>query len=317
MPVYSTDLSGFLERCEAKRVAKSRYSIVIEKSEQIDLLGSDILFTRLEREYGILYGVLRRAKSEDMKLVKKFVSEMDIDPIETSSTSLYHFLKGPKNYSGYFLREYRAGAKLLQSYFKDHTQVESHRLILKRLNRDWKDDLKPYWATLKSRRTNTTIQVESEGFVTMDRVPESMNLIDVIVNMKIDDHRKALDNVRKVRIFKREELKIPVNLHTNLVIGLDKEYGKERLPKLESATERLIGYLNESAGVYGITRNRDLINFNLVYSKLLNEAKREITSALSVDISPENIIISPYTFPNYNDLVHLYYGIDRYFDFSL
>ena len=136
MPVYSTDLSGFLERCEAKRVAKSRYSIVIEKSEQIDLLGSDILFTRLEREYGILYGVLRRAKSEDMKLVKKFVSEMDIDPIETSSTSLYHFLKGPKNYSGYFLREYRAGAKLLQSYFKDHTQVESHRLILKRLNRD-------------------------------------------------------------------------------------------------------------------------------------------------------------------------------------
>ena len=151
----------------------------------------------------------------------------------------------------------------------------------------------------------------------MDRVPESMNLIDVIVNMKIDDHRKALDNVRKVRIFKREELKIPVNLHTNLVIGLDKEYGKERLPKLESATERLIGYLNESAGVYGITRNRDLINFNLVYSKLLNEAKREITSALSVDISPENIIISPYTFPNYNDLVHLYYGIDRYFDFSL
>jgi hypothetical protein len=298
-------------------IAENRYSIAIKKSEQIDLFGSDILFTRLEGEYGILYGVLRRTKPEDMKLVKKFVSEMDINPIETSSTSLYHFLKESKNYSGYVLREYRAGARLLQSYFKDHTQVESHRLIIKRLNRDWKDGLKPYWATLKSKRTNTIIQVDSEGFITMDRVPESMSLIDLIVNMKINDHRKALDNVRKVKIFRREELKIPVNLHTNLVIRLGKEYREEYPQKLGSATEKLIGYLNESAGVYGIRRTRDLINFNLVYSKLSNEAKREITSALSVDISPENIIISPYTFPDYNDLVHLYYGIDRYFDFSL
>ena len=317
LPVYSTDLSRFIESYDAKIFAENKYSVPVKRPEVVNILGSDVLFTRIDREYGILYGVLRRTKSEDMRFVSKFISGMSIEPIETSSTSLYYFLRVQKNYDGYFLREYRAGTSLLQSYFKDHTQTELHRLILKRLNKDWKDGLKPYFATLKSRRTNTTILVESEGFITMDKVPESMNLIDSLVDLKIEDHRKAMANVRKVRIFKNEAWKIPVNLHANLVIELDKAYGIEQPSRLESATDRLIGYLNEAAGVYGIHKDRNVVNFNLVYSRLSNEEKREITSSLSIDVSSENIIISPYTIPNYNDLVHLYYGIDRYFDFAL
>ena len=316
LPVYSNDLSGFIEKCGAKKIAENKYSILLREVEQVNLLGNDVLFNRIDREYGILYGVLRRAKSDDMKFVKKFASGMGIESIETSSSSLYYFLKWQKNYEGYFLREYRAGAPLLQSYFKDHTQVKLHRLILKRLDRDWKDGLKPYFATLKSKTINATIQVEGEGFVTMDRLPESMKLVDSLLAMKVADHRKALNNVRKVRVFRKEELKIPVDLHTNLVIELNKWFGGDELAKLESASDRLISYLNESAGVYGINRNKLLVTFNLVYSKLTKDEKRDITSALSVDISPENIIISPNTLPNHNDLLHLYYGIDRYFDFS-
>lgn len=316
LPVYSNDLSGFIEKCGAKKIAENKYSILLKETEQVNLLGNDVLFNSIDREYGILYGVLRRAKSEDMRFVRKFVSEMDIEPIDTSSSSLYYFLKGQKNYEGYLLREYRAGASLLQSYFKDHTQEELHRLILKRLERDWKDGLKPYFATLKSKTVNETIQIEGEGFITMERLPTTMKLVDSLVAMKVADHRKALDSVRKVRIFRKEELKIPIYLHSNLVIELNKRFGELEFAKLKSASDRLINYLNESAGVYGISRNKPFVTFNLVYSRLAKDETREITTALSVDISPENIIISPNTFPNHNDLVHLYYGIDRYFDFS-
>ena len=148
----------------------------------------------------------------------------------------------------------------------------------------------------------------------MDRLPESMELVDSLVNRSIEDHRKALRNVSKIRIIRNEKMKIPVELHTNLVIKLNKDFLGDELVKIEAASERLISYLNESAGVSGINKGNSLVSFNLVYSRLTDDKKVDITSALSVDISPENIIVSPNITPNQNDLMNLYYGIDRYFD---
>jgi hypothetical protein len=315
MPVYSNNLGEFIELNGAKEFAENKYSILLKREELVNLLGKDVLLNLTDQEYGVFYGVVRRVKSEDMKLVRKLINDMDVEPIRTSSTSLYNFLRRQDNYAGYFLREYRAKNSLLQSYFKDHTQEQVHRLILKKLNRDWEDGLKPYFATFKSKNLNSTVQIDDNGFITMDRLPVSMDLVESIVSMKINDHRKALNEVRKVRVFRKEGLMVPINVHTNLVIELNLNYKGRNLDKLEAATDELIGYLNEDAGVYGIKKDRKLITFNLVYSKLTNNDKREITSSLSIDISPDNIIISPNRAPIYGDLTHLYYGIDRYFKF--
>jgi len=151
----------------------------------------------------------------------------------------------------------------------------------------------------------------------MDRLPVSMEIVDSLVNMSIKDHKKALKNISEIKIIENEKMKIPVELHSNLVIKLKKDFLGEKLLKVEAATNRLISYLNDSAEVFSYRKSNSLITFNLVYSRLTEDKKVNITSAVSVDISPENIIISPNMKTNQNDLLNLYYGIDRYFDFYI
>lgn len=298
-------------------IEERKYSVLLKQEEAVRLFGKDVLLNLVDKDYGVLYGVIKRNKADNIKQAKKLINRMDIEAVETSSTSLYYFLRNQANYPGYLLREYRAGAALLQSYFKDHTPLMAHRLILKRLATDWRDNLKPYSAALKSRTINANIFIESEGFITMDRNLETAALIDRLINMKILDHKKALERVRAVRIFTKEELKTPISLHRNLAVQLNEKYKEKWVGKFKTASERLVDYLNESAGVYGLNREKEVTSFNLVYSKSVEDMKSTITTALSIDISPENIIISPNTGPDYFDLLHLYYGIDRYFDFAV
>jgi hypothetical protein len=214
---------------------------------------------------------------------------------------------------GYLVREYRAGTHLLQSYFKDDTVEGPHRLVLKRIKTDWNDGIKPYNATLKSQTESVTLSLSGEGLIMLSRVPTNMALINKICKIMVRDHQITLNRVKEIRIIPVKPPEWPVALHGDLTLELDGGYEGEGLPKLASAEEKLLNYLYEIAGVYGKERSDHFFGFNLVYSGPEKDKKLNITSALSIDITPKNIVISPNSPPDATDLMRLYYGIDRYF----
>jgi hypothetical protein len=299
-----------------KEISDGRYSINLKESPIVNLLGSDLILERVDSTYGILFGVLKRSTHQDTKLFINYLDKIGLNNVELGSTSLFKLLIESSRHKGYLVREYRAGTHLLQSYFKDDTVEGPHRLVLKRLKTDWNDGIKPYYATLKSQTESTTLSLSREGLILMSKVPSNMTIVNDICGMMIRDHRIVLNRVKAIKIITVNPPEWPVTLHGDLIIELNKGYEGAGVTKLASAEEKLLNYLGETAGIYGKDRNDSSFSFNLVYSRFRRNEKIEITSALSIDITAKKIVIYPNSPPDANDLIHLYYGIDRYFKFD-
>ena len=132
----------------------------------------------------------------------------------------------------------------------------------------------------------------------------------------IDTNKNVSDNLKKIEIFQKEGFNASTKIHSDVIILLSKKYDEDRPDRVDCAAERLIGYLKLVASVSGMNNHQGVTAFNLVYSRRVDGKKHEITSALSVDISRKSILVSPNGACNLIDLVHLFCGIDRYFEFE-
>lgn len=304
------------EKWKLEEISDERYSVNLKESPIANLLGSDLILERIDSTYGILYGVLKRSTHHDTKFFIKYLDKIGLNNVELGSTSLFKLLIDSSFHKGYLVREYRAGTHLLQSYFKDDTVEGPHRLVLKRLKTDWNDGIKPYYATLKSKNESTTLSLSGDGLILMSKVPSDITVVNEICRMMISDHQIALNRIKAIKIIPVNPPERPVALHGDLILKLNKGYEGVGLTKLASAREKLLNYLDEIAGTYGKDRGVNSFSFNLVYSSFERNEKIGITSALSIDITAKKIMISPNSPPDANDLMRLYYGIDRYFKFD-
>ncbi|WP_292319907.1 hypothetical protein [Caldisphaera sp.] len=76
--VYSKDLTEFIEKYNAKKISEGKFSISLAEEYLINLFGTDVLFNRIDAEYGIFYGFTKKLNSPLMKSIKNFIRKMNI-----------------------------------------------------------------------------------------------------------------------------------------------------------------------------------------------------------------------------------------------
>ncbi|AKA48732.1 hypothetical protein IX51_06035 [uncultured archaeon] len=113
---------------------------------------TDIVLLRNKTGLSLAFGTVKSRR--DIELLAYKLRFYEIYPVFVTKSKMFSILE--TEYDNYILREYRAGKKQLQSYFKDHSDLD---YILQRLDQDKKMGLKPYRATF-SLKTNKTDEFE-------------------------------------------------------------------------------------------------------------------------------------------------------------
>lgn len=324
-PVFSKNIGETIAKLPSEKLDKKLYRLLLDQVEKPLskgklLFGIDLLLELSEgTEYAVALGVINKSSWRDLITAQELLRNLGLNTVPMRADSLYQFLMNTKNYEGYLLREYRSGATKLQSYFKDDNIADADRLIYERLENDWRDGLRPYKATLKKLRSSIKIQIDGRGIITMPILPEETQVLNLLIQKMIKDHITVRVMVKKAKMERLEIPRLQLFGHTNLILRLRTE-NKVSMPapkdeslKESDTVENFIKYLEESAGVYGKRVEEGYCSFNLLYEETSQFAENRFSSSFSVDIRPKTILVSPTFPPMLQDLLHLYYSIDRYF----
>jgi hypothetical protein len=153
----------------------------------------------------------------------------------------------------------------------------------------------------------------------MPIVPEDTEVLNTLIQKMIEDHRIIRKTVNRAKLEKLEIRNLQLFGHSNLVVKLRVPTKVSHIDSNEDSlmgddtVDNFIGYLEESAGVYGKSIDKESCSFNLLYDDAYPTNESKFTSSFSVDIRLGKILVSPTFQPQLEDLLHLYFGIDKYF----
>ena len=324
-PTFSKSINEALSRLPSEVVGKHSFRIWLNDDNKLTtkdlmLFGIDLLLEIARGdEYAVVFGVINKSSWRDLIRAQQLLRSLGFNTVPARSDSLFQFLMNQENYTGYLLKEYRSGATKLQSYFKDDNVDEDSRLIYERLENDWKDGLRPYKATLRKPGSSIKIQIDGRGIITMPIVPEDTEVLNTLIQKMIEDHRIIRKTVNRAKLEKLEIRNLQLFGHSNLVVKLRVPTKVSHVDSNEDSlmgddtVDNFIGYLEESAGVYGKSIDKESCSFNLLYDDAYPTNESKFTSSFSVDIRLGKILVSPTFQPQLQDLLHLYFGIDKYF----
>lgn len=222
----------------------------------------DFLLLHLHPTFSVVLGTLTNRSEIDIMGAR--LRSIGLYPFVVSKDKMFKILEG--EYEEHVLREYRAGATQLQSYFKDHTDNE---IISTRLEQDKKLGLKPYRATfaLKAQKKQT-VEIFHDGFILTENPAFHLDfinsLIEEFVTMKVD-----IFNLAEKAVFTLKSNEGLSSIRKMLFTYVDSESALTKFNKIETTltykkeeSEKAIVVIMNQIGDWHISSKIVIRNFS-------------------------------------------------------
>jgi len=283
--------------------------ITFEKDPEIygvkhNPLGPDAMLQILDENYSIAIGTFDNTHPRDIINARKILEYHNLKPIKLSSSILHDMTRNID--SNYNIIEYRAGTKKLQSYFKDTSRYDKRgRLIIKKLEEDIKNGLKPYEMVMLNQTTGNKVTLNSSGLIKTGDIKDEVELLNGIAATEIQKYQEVSNKTANVKIIEKKGI-IPTFIYADLLVQIERESYERGLEPFITEVRHLGRILAANIDLNNIKRSRS-VEFNLRFE---NDGTN---SLFAVGLNPAMVSASPLINPNPDDTISLYYAIEDNF----
>ena len=208
--------------------------------EKAETEGSDLILLKLTEYFALSTGTLEKKSNKYLTGLMALLRVYNAVPVSIPRTLMFSAATVP--FEDFMIKEYRAGAEKIQSYFKDHfSPNEEERDIDIRLEQDKKLGLLPYRSTFAQPQKgfkSKPVEVFENGLFLTAYPEENFEFIRPFLNKIIKGTEKRFRETSKVQI-KRLEWSHQ-NLRTaDLSVKVDKEFYPIHFKNFTNKAEKL------------------------------------------------------------------------------
>lgn len=270
-------------------------------------LGPDFVVQRVDEEYGIALGTFNKGHAHDIENSKNILKYFNLEPIRLQEAFIYQFVNQQKHSKEYDIREYRAGARRLQSYFKDQNNPSIEKKhIFKRLKQDWNMGLKPYEVRITDTLEDVTVQINNSGLITSENIEKEINLLNAISSQGIRKYKQIEERTKQIGKFSVGNI-VTFLSHNDLLIDIKKNSYERGLEPFVEELDNLGQILGYSAGITRAKKGREIFfNLQIGYDQ-------SVSSLFAIGLNPTLLSFSAIEGPDLKDTMNLFYAAEENF----